>query len=215
MKRLTLDVLNRILSIFDLVLTDVGLFYRHGLRYGNIDYFIINDYDKVLEFLGIPYKPDNSLESLYYAVTNSDYFHSSLYTKYTKGNKRFNEFVAYLKKREPVSFHRPVYIANWGAIKADTFFGTNILRKIVLLGPNLGLTNKSLRNKFNGHLVMKWTGLSPGTYLADTIKEFKIYASEKFDCSFLDYLNSRPIKVIRYDFKVFYFVDSLVGEVPF
>lgn len=203
------------LSVFHLVLTDVGLFYVHKLRYGNIKYFVSNDFDDIFEFLGLPYSPDNSFESLFYAITNSDYFHTASYTKYDKGTDKFNEFVKYMLSKEPISLYRPTYVANWGAIKADVFFGTNLLQKILALGPNLGLTNKAIKNKFNGHLVKKWSGMTNGPVLAETIDDFKEYVRTKWGYGFLDYLNSRSPRIVKYEFCVFYFEEPFVDDTPF
>ena len=59
---------------------------------------------------------------------------------------------------------------------------------------------REFRNKFNGRLVMRWTGLSQGPYLAETIEEFYTHIKEMYELNFYDYLSSRTPSEVRFDF---------------
>lgn len=200
----TTFILNRILSKFNLEWTDVGLRYNHKLKFGSISYHVTSDFNKVIDFLGLPYEPTDDLDSLYHCVINSPYFEPKCYTKNSRPeDKGYEQFVAKIREDKP-TYKLPrnaERITHTELI--DKHFGTNLYRTVSMLN-KAGLNNKELRNKFNGRLVMKWSGMTPGPLLINTIEEFKSFVESKYNREFLGYLTTRRPKDIRVDFLVFY-----------
>lgn len=63
---------------------------------------------------------------------------------------------------------------------------------------------KEFRNKFNGKLVMRWTGLGPGPMLAETIEEFYVYVEKTLGFEFPEYMLTATPSIVRSDFLGFY-----------
>ncbi len=209
----TTFILNRILSIFNLEWTEVGLRYVHKLKFGEVSYHITSDLDKVIKFLGLPFKPTDDIEKLYYCIVHSSYFTNRVFTNLRPDDKAYCEFLFKLREDKPVNARlkrNDLKLTRTEFI--DHSFGSNITPKIKLLNSN-GLNAKELRNKFNGKLVMKWSDESPGSSLASTMEEFKIHVENTFNQGFTEYLATRKPKTIRADFQSYYYeLDYILAD---
>jgi len=208
--KLTLEVLNRLLIVLNLNLNKTGLYYKHKLRYGDINFFITNNFEKVFRFLELPYTPTNDFESLFMCIINSPYFNIRNFKKSSLANKRYNKFVNYIKNRNPISLYTEHFEFDKNINKISKFFYIDLNSKLNLLEPK-GLTSKSIKNKFNGHLVKKWTGIDKGKYLAETIEDFKNYVESFYGMAFLNYIISRKPSAIKSEFEYFFY-DNLFLE---
>lgn len=63
---------------------------------------------------------------------------------------------------------------------------------------------KEVRNKFNGKLVMKWSGLSPGPMVAEAIENFYVYIEKTYSVTYVEYIGSRTPREVRADFLVYF-----------
>ena len=212
-------VFNRILSLFDLKIENGKLFFEYKLKYGSIDFFILEMNEegvrKVSEFLELPYTPwSDEKEDLYYAIANSPYFNKEVFTKHLSWRKDYNEFVELVKKNS-ITLYRPVFIPGYRAMVVDRFFGTDVSRKLNII-KETGYSQKEFKNKFNGHLVQKWVPeLKQGKLLKETVDEFKKHIEKRFDVNFIEYLHHRPNKAVRLDFLFFYYGDLKFYEMEF
>jgi len=226
METLTTQVFNVMLNMFNLQIEHGKLFYKHKLRFGSIDFAILEmdeeGVQKLADFLELPYIPwGDTAEDLYYALANSKYFNPRVFLSNISANKEYKEFCEIIKKEKPVTLYKPVYTPGYKAYLVDSFFNTKIYFRIKQL-TRLGISKKNLRNKFNGHLVMKWVPeTKPGRVLKETMEEFKIHIENRFKTNFLEYLANRPNRIIRLDFQFFFykdlefFIDEGLNELPF
>lgn len=194
--------LNRILSTFDLEWDNVvGLSYIHRLQHGKVHFHITKDFSKVEKFLGLPFKPTEDLDALYTCLTQSKYFQKKRFLNADSPSEGFDYICREIRLDKPVDLYNP---GNSVTIdKIDKAFGSNVRHKVNLLNSK-GINKKELRNKFNGKLVMKWSGLKPGPMLAETIEEFKRYVEYTYSLGFIEYLNTRTPKTVRAVFIQFF-----------
>jgi len=227
MEQLTQIVFNVFLTMFNLIIDHNGLFYRHKLKFGHLDFFILEmneeGVQKLAEFLELPYIPwSDDADDIFYALANSKYFNKDIFLKTIIADTRYKQFIDLVQKENPINLYKPSFTPNYRSYIVDKFFGTNITSRIQHL-QELGYRKKFLKNKFNGHLVQKWVPeLKPGEILKDSMEEFKDYIQNRFHTNFLEYLKERPNKAIRSDFLFYYFNDlsffeysEVDNELPF
>ena len=78
------------------------------------------------------------------------------------------------------------------------------------------MCRKELRNKFNGKLVMRWTGFGPGPIIAQTIEDFYNHIEMTYHISYIEYIRTKKPKEVRVEF--FKFIDPIseqFGSTPF
>lgn len=195
MEPTTIYIINRILDMFNLVWTPgKGLEYYQVINYGRISILVTKDFNKVLKFLGITTLRTNEIRTLFLILKNSKYFNKQQFLRRPLKTKRYDEFLFYLKTEKPLDQYNPV-----PRLKLSGEFGAIIDRQLLKLHIN-GLNRSSLRNKFNGKLVMKWTGIKPGPALAGHIQGFKEHIESTSNKQFMEYLSTRSPKQVRTDF---------------
>ena len=191
----TIYLINRILDMFNLVWTPGrGLEYYQVINYGRISILVTKDFDEVLKFLGIPTIKTNEIRTLFEILKHSKYFNKNQFFRRPLENNDYMTFIFYLKTDKPIDQFKPTITTRQIAIE-----GFDIGKKLQKLHSN-GFNQSSLRNKFNGKLIMKWTGISPGPELAITIQKFKQHIESTFNKQFLEYLATRTPRQVRTDF---------------
>lgn len=176
-------------------------FHKFGLKYGPDslrypyrggsgrvikDIIITKNIDEIYNFLGLSterkYKGFDTLEEIYDWVISNKYFNPELFllnnlthSDRVRNRKRptFNKFLEYIKdlsyKSEDYNFEKNK--TRYLDLIDSSFPNANFLKQI----KELELKDKSIQTisaKFNGKLVMNWTGLK-GKELGDILLEYK------------------------------------------
>ena len=217
--------INRLLNQFNLTWTSLGLNYTHKLKYGEVTFHVPASFEQVLHFLGInkeynilDFKTSKDyftflLESSY---LNKNCFNIELSTKDNTLNTLYEEFKYYLTLDTSIKYK---VLPDNIILSIDTYFKTNLEKKIKLLDTTNYIPNKS---KFNGKLVLKWIPeLKPGKALGDFINEFKQDIENKKQISFDEYVRSHSYNaiksnIINYYYNLFVFdLDKLTIHLPY
>lgn len=194
----TIYLINRILDMFNLVWTPGrGLEYYQVINYGRISFLVTKDFNSVLMFLGIPNIQTNEVRTLFDLLKNSKYFNKQQFYRRPLETVKYKEFLFYLKIEKPIDQYKPTS-DSWKL----SVSGFNIGHKLQKLHIS-GFNQSALRNKFNGKLVMKWSGTKPGPALAIIIQNFKEHIESTSNKQFLEYLTGRTPRQVRTDFITF------------
>ena len=201
--KLYLRAINALLSQFNLEWTNVGLKYIFTMKYGSMYFFVSNDFDKVLKFLNIPDTNSDDIELLALFISNSDYYNRKLFNKVCNDNT-YNDLVDRIKKNGINKIAKTISLDKKIKLIDSTFKPVCKIQDKVLILNSVGINKKEIRNKFNGKLVMKWTGLNKGPLLANTIEEFKEFIEKETNNGFLNFLNSSSPRLVRNTFNRYY-----------
>lgn len=178
-------------------------------KYGNKSYVVTRNEEEVFRFLGLPSDP--SIEHF----TNITWYKQKSLRKNLNNKILISFYTEYVEQKKVVRFKKhKTFSTEKNLEEIESFFKVKI-EDVPKHLPHIlpkGMSLKKIRNKFNGKLVMKWSGLKPGRLLSEVIEDFRKHAEFESGVGFLDYLNnSAPFK-IRKDFLCFYFkLENMLG----
>ena len=173
---------------FGLKFSPSGTFYPYRGGSGRVmkDIIITKDFRKMMEFLGLDperkYKGFETLEEIYDWIISSKYYNTELFLlenltqsdrKRNKKRPTFNKFLEYVKDLPYTSegYHFEKNKTKYLDLIDSSFPEVHFLEQINELKKK-DEDNQKMREKFNGDLVMEWTGLN-GKELGSVIIEFK------------------------------------------
>jgi hypothetical protein len=157
------------------------------------DILITKDFRKMMEFLGLDpekkYKGFDTLEEIYDWIISSKYYNTELFlldnltqTDRKRNKKRltFNKFLEYVKDLpfESEGYHFEKNKTKYLDLIDESFPEVHFLEQINEF-KKLDEEIQKLKEKFNGKLVMEWTGLKDKE-LGDVIIKFKSDYSEEW-----------------------------------
>jgi len=177
------------------------LFHRFGLKMGPDslrypyrgdsgrvikDIVITKDFRKMMEFLGLDperkYQGFNTLEEIYDWIISSKYYNTEFFLldnltqsdrKRNKKRPTFNKFLEYVKDIPYTSegYHFEKNKTKYLDLIDSSFPEVHFLEQIEELKKKVEEIRK-MKEKFNGKLVMEWTGLT-GKELGEVIRKFR------------------------------------------
>lgn len=202
------NLLGKLFHKFGLKYAPDGLLYPYRGDGGRVikDIVITKDFRKMMEFVGLDperkYIGFDTLEEIFDWIISSKYFNPELFmfenlnqTDRKRNRKRptFNKFIEYIKdfkfESEGYNFERNKDL--YRGLIAESFPEANLLEEIEKLEIKDKLFQET-RIKFNGELVMEWTGLL-GKDLGDVITRYK---KERDD----DFFKNNSAEDIKLDF---------------
>lgn len=175
------------------------------------DILISQDGKKIFEFLGLSWdrylEGFNNEKEMFDYIVQSRFFNpesfklenlNSINKKRNKRRKVYGEFVDYVSKMESkytfTDLDKKSHLK-----KMEEFFECPISEKIAELRKE-ELFKKSLSEKFNGELVMKWSGKTEGKEVGELLERFKNYVEKDFK----QYLIDTDKEIIEKHFKEFF-----------
>jgi hypothetical protein len=149
---------------------------------------LTKDFNKMFDFLGLKaeqkYKGFDSLKEIYDWIISCKFFKPQIFflenlnqsdRKRNKKRPTFNKFLEYIKD---LQFDKNLTNNISPNLIDESFPEVNFLKQINELKLK-DKENLELKTKFNGRLVMEWTGLK-GVELGKAITEFKKIANDKW-----------------------------------
>ena len=193
-----------------------GLTYNYKSEYGfgDVEIEVSKNVQYIFEFLGFDYTTFlcgfNTLEKIFEYIVESDYYDPKIFayenldhTNRVRNRKRvsYQKFIEYISKLSfyPNKFSKRDKVWFWQ--RALDVFGQDINKTIYDLREK-DKVKDSIRQKFNGNIIMELTGLE-GKQLGEFIQLFKddiIIRFNKFD----EYVLKTPYEEIKDDIKKFY-----------
>ena len=175
------------------------------------DILISQDGKKIFEFLGLSWnrylEGFNNEKEMFDYIVQSRFFNpesfklenlNSINKKRNKRRKVYGEFVDYVSKME--SKYTFTELDKSSHLKEmEEFFECPISEKINDLRKEEQF-KKSLAEKFNGELVMKWSGKTEGKEVGELLERFKKYVEKDF----YQYLIDTDKEIIEKHFKEFF-----------
>lgn len=209
------NILGRFYHKMGLKLSEQGLSYPvrsedHSIL-GEVPVSI--DPHDMMSFLGLDFgkweKGFTTLEDLFEWVAAGKYFDpfiflgklSPINEKRNKKRKTFSKFIEWIKNKAPKPNHAFLGRTKESYIpEIDSFFGCNITKKKLAILDEFK-KSQSIKEKFNGELVMRCTGLL-GKELGSFLGEFKkeVESSQTFE----EFISSNDISQIEAEVIDFY-----------
>jgi len=167
--------------------------YRNSGKFGK-NITITNDFDRIMNFLGldpnVKHKGFDTLEEIYKWIISSKYYNTELFLldnltqsdrKRNKKRPTFNNFLEYVKNIPYTSegYHFEKNKTKYLDFIDSSFPEVHFLEQINELNEKYEEKLK-LKTKFNGDLLMEWSGLSSGKKLGQIMESFKKTKNDKW-----------------------------------